>query len=544
MNSTPRLYPPLKEWVATNIQEDFKKAVKLTLEDSLTDPKEEPFKSLYSARKLFQGALQKLESDCPKELQEHEDFMVLCSCLLLEIGLNYINTEETSSGERQLEDCLHHLEGVISKVKTASISVQAHNQLGVLWGNRSEQQKGLEFLLKSKAVYESYVALPPPITDTEWITGSRARGEAREKQMESQHTLTLFYLAQVYENLEQKKVSAQYCQVTLSRQLDAGDYDPIEWSLNCATMSQYHVTTENWPQARHCLASASCVLQKFKEERCGSVPSSTTGEDAPIKDQKMAERVTKTEADISRCWVKYCNKLLVASVRMLHKDDPHVAEEVARAQQHLQREKKRLFRFESLDVTGVESSIPESYVEDYPGARQIYLACQKHINSAKLHFTLNTHASEYTQIIQEHSQAYQLLTFFEPSPELKCRMHKRRVDMLSVLIKELNPRFYLTEHRELMNEVAETLTEMADLKTVSGSENPSQHNVDKINKLLRSSIDMYRQFLVTYHDPETQKLPEQLYVDCTRSILMCKLNIGRLYSKFIAPNSDVEVSTC
>ena len=539
---TTDLHPPLNEWVDGNVRSNFKEAVRLTLEDSLRDPPEEPFKSLYVARKLFQEeVLQKLESACPENLKEHEDFNVLSACVLLELGLNYINTEEPSSGERSLETCLHQLEGVVSKVKTASIGIQAHNHLGVLWGNRGEQQKALEYLLKAKAVYESHIALPPPITDTEWITGSADEDWKREKQMEGNHTLTLFYLAQVYGNLQQPKLSAQYCQTTLGRQLENREYDPVEWSLNCATLSQYHMTSENWLQARHCLAAASCVLQRFKVEECGSAPMSSTGEDAPIDDPKMAERVVQTEGDISRCWIKYSLGLLLSSVKKLKmQENGEEVEEVQRGQRGSRGNK--VFRFEALEVTDIESSIPGELVTDYATARTTFLTCQKHIASTKTRFTLDSYASEHASIVQDHSQAYKLLAYFEASPELKCRMHKRRVDMLNVLLKELNPRYYLTEHRELMHEVAETLSEMADLKTVSGSESPTQHAVDKINKLVKSAISTYQQFLATYHEPNSQKLPELLDQSCVRSVLMCKLNVARLYSKLIAPDDESLVS--
>ena len=547
MDTSSDLYPPLKEWVKENVRTDFIEAVRLTVEESLKDPAREPFKSLYTARRLFQDIQQKMESECPEDLREEEDFRILSACVLLELGMNYINTEEPSNGERSLETCLHRLEGVASKVKTASVSIQAHNQLGVLWGNRSEQQKALEYLLKAKAIYESHIALPAPITDTEWILGVAEEDCKREKQMEANHTLTLFYLAQVYGNLKQTALSAQYCQTTLSRQLESGEYDPVEWSLNCATLSQYHVTSEMWPQARHCLASSSRVLQNFRVEKCGSSPSDSTGENTPIEDPAMAEKVAQTESDISRCWIKYCLALMLSSINKLQeaekdKDSEEASLPKSRAQGSRRKNNViKPFCFEPLETSDIESSVPDELVCTYSDARTVFLTCQKHINTAKSHFTLESFASEHSLIVQDHSQAYKLLAFFEASAELKCRMHKRRVDMLNTLLKELNPRFYLSEHKELLYEVAETLSEMADLKTVSGSESPNQHIVDKINKLVRNAIGTYQQLLATYYEPDSHRLPEKLDSSCVRSVLTCRLNIARLHSKLIAPSNDVQV---
>ena len=155
---------------------------------------------------------------CP--LKELEDFTILSCFVGLEMGLNFINTEEISSGVELFEWCIKLVEGLPSKVKTASVCMQAYNQLGIVWGNRNEQQKSLEVLLKAKAVYESHIALSPPLTSTEWLEGKPASQDKREKDFENLHTLTLFYLAQVYGNFGQVKISAQYCQNTLSRQLE------------------------------------------------------------------------------------------------------------------------------------------------------------------------------------------------------------------------------------------------------------------------------------------------------------------------------------
>ena len=77
------------------------------------------------------------------------------------------------------------------------------------------------------------------------------------------------------------------------------------------------MTAGNYAQARHFLAAASCIFQRFKTEKCGSAPSDSTGEEGPIADSRMAEQVRQTEADISRCWVKYCLALLTSSEEQL-----------------------------------------------------------------------------------------------------------------------------------------------------------------------------------------------------------------------------------
>ena len=530
MTEPHQLHPPLKKWASEHVSADFKDVVRLTIKESPNDLPEKPFQSLYAARELLKGLEAKLEA-CPIEFKGHEDFTVMSSCVQLELGLNYINSEELGQGEELLESCLGQLHGLPSKVKTAAVSIQALNQLGILWGNRDEQQKALECLLKAKAVYESHVALAPPITDSQWLTGDEVSELDREKAFESKHTLTLFYLAQVYGNLKQPRQSAQYCQTTLGRQLEAGpgEYDPVEWSLNCATLSQYYLTAENFPQARHCLAAASRVLQQFRTAECNSSTSATTGEGPPL-DSRMAERRSQTEADVSRCWTKYCISLLTSSQN--GPDNSTSSREKPR---------RKLFKFDDLELSDIESSIPSDLVVDYESAKTVFLICQKHINTSKVFYSLEEFASEHVLVMQDYSNAFKLLAHFETTNELKCRMHKRRIDLLSALQKELNPRHYLNEHRQFMYEIGETQTEMAGLKIISASDSPTPHAIGKINKLLLSATHTFEQFVATFHEAETGALPNDIDLDYLRPILYAKLNTARLCSKIISPDPTAQV---
>lgn len=530
------LHPPLKDWVSQHLSKDFGEVIRLTNKESKNDPPEEPFRSLYAARELLTGITARLQT-CSEHLKTHQDFKVLSACVQLEQGLNYISAEELGQGERLLKSCLDQLDGLADKVKTASVSVQALNQLGVLWGNRGEQQKALECLLKAKAVYESHVALPPPITSSQWLVCTETSEREREGAFERQHTFTLFYLAQVYGNLKQHKLSAQYCQTTLGRQLEEGDggegeYDPIEWSLNCATLSQYYMTEGNYPQARHCLAAASHVLERFRSREFGPSTSDSTGERVPV-DGRMEERVRESTADISRCWTKYCLSLLQSSQKRLGELERGVA---------LEKPRHKLFKFDTLDLSDAESAISCELFDTYEKAKPVFLLCQKHIQRSKEHYTLEEFASEHILVVQDHSNAFKLLACFEASSELQCRMHKRRVDMLTALQGELNPQYYLAEHRQIMYEVAETQAEMASLKIVSASDAPTPHAVAKINKLLQSAIQTFERFVASFRDPQTGCLPGSLDEDYVRPVLCSKLNVARLYSKFISPDPASQVS--
>ena len=59
------------------------------------------------------------------------------------------------------------------------------------------------------------------------------------------YTHTLYYLAQVYKNLEQFDKAGSYCHCTLQRQLQYKQFSPLEWAINAATLSQYYITKVN-----------------------------------------------------------------------------------------------------------------------------------------------------------------------------------------------------------------------------------------------------------------------------------------------------------
>lgn len=80
----------------------------------------------------------------------------------------------------------------------------------------------------------------------------------REVAFDYAFTHSLYYLAQVYNTQGESKKAAVYCHTTLLRQLDTGKYEPVDWAVNCATLSQYYLTAGNYNMARHCLGLFIC----------------------------------------------------------------------------------------------------------------------------------------------------------------------------------------------------------------------------------------------------------------------------------------------
>ena len=79
-------------------------------------------------------------------------------------------------------------------------------------------------------------------------------------------------------------------------------------------------------------------------------------------------------------------------------------------------------------------------------ARLLFLAGQKHLNEAMEFYKLDGYVTHYVEIVQDHSQLFKYLAFFDTDLERQCKMCKRRADMLSAVLSELNPQHYLLAH--------------------------------------------------------------------------------------------------
>lgn len=499
------------QWVKNNIAADFRHAFKLHNVESLSDPENEPFKSLLAARQFLCGIQDKLNSYNPSTEEDTQCFKMLNACIYLQLGMNYIEGEEISRGQEALETCVSLLEDIPDKNKTASVRIECYNQLGVLWGNRDDHQKALQYLLEAKTVYETHRAIPP-VAAEQWLLGDAGSEADRAKLLEDLHTHTLFYLAQVYGHTGQPQLSAQYCRDTLGRQLRAKQFDSVEWALNCATLSQYYLGTSNFLQARHCIACSALVLQRHMER--GTTDAS----------EDVIDRLKRSEADISRCWCKYTISLLQAGWERADGFDPQ----------------PQIFRFETLDVTDLESSITSEPLENYETAKSVFLFGQRHLNAAKQYYTKDTYATDYVALVQDHSSLFKGLAYFEPNDAFKCRMHKRRIDMLTDILRDLNTQHYLAPSRQLMHELAGACSEMVDLKIVTASNSPSPKQIAKINKLIDQSVNWYRKFYDTFVDNKTGIL--QVDNDNLRSVLCARLYMATLLTKMITPVPAAQVS--
>ncbi|XP_042237944.1 KIF-binding protein-like isoform X2 [Homarus americanus] len=575
-----------------SLEDQYQKAWQLFQEESHHDPDSEPYKSKYAAREIFE----ELKSRLSKQLDEDDvddgegafseegvDGVGLTrarmAAVVYHLGVIAVETEEFSTGEEHLNKALIIIgdEGGISSgvssltvgeaevaaaalrgveenllpdtSETAPISLTAiapatvglaiscHNQLGILWSNRALYTTAKRHLDRANMLYEEYQkqsTTPPRTIYSLFSTNSEKDSSCDDTSgidaLEKLHTLTFYYLAQVYGHLGAPDKSAWYCHSTLQRQLASKDYDPIDWSINAATLSQFYQGKEKFRVARHLLASASKVLSGHEAE------VDTLQEETHEVAHKQ-EKYRQCKADVGRCWGRYCLVLLQASCDRAIPDEPgQESQEEHQPEEELQ--------FVQLEVSDLESEVAASPGENFDEVRPIFLAGLRWLTTARQYYTLEDHASDHVSISQEMSHLYKALAFFEPSEERRCKMHKRRVDLLTTLVEELNPQYYIHVCRQINYELAETYSAMMDNKLAlveSGGSEPTPPQAKKINVLATSSIQYFLHYLDSLKDRATGEQPTVYPEDALRPALVAWFHLGRLWSKLVATSPQTKL---
>lgn len=300
----------------TDYKEKYEKAEKLVEEDSKLDPETEPYRSHYAAREVLieiQNNLKNSLNDVTDpESADHRTYTHILGYIYKDTGRICVWTDEFAAGEQYLKKCLELLGPHRMDAECVNAYLGALNQIGILWSNRHNATESHRYLLEAKSLYEEFKATGQrPLTIYD-IFGTRDEIETGKGAdvLEKTHTLTLYYLAQIVGTLGDMHMSAAYCHTTLKRQLEYDDYEPIDWSLNAATLSQYFFNRNRNTESRHHLAAAQHMLDRH--ERTMYTPGMN-------EDQRAAvlETFHHRSSDVMRCWAKYGLNLLVESKNRL-----------------------------------------------------------------------------------------------------------------------------------------------------------------------------------------------------------------------------------
>uniref|UniRef100_A0A671Y6H8 KIF-binding protein n=1 Tax=Sparus aurata TaxID=8175 RepID=A0A671Y6H8_SPAAU len=510
------------EWRA--ICDKFTNAQNLTDVESRKDPDNDPFRSKYKARELLR------EIYCSLKNFEAGDAGLRAAKLgAVEyyLGVNHVDTEELSAGQEHLMNCMKLLERCRVSSENVSLFIHVRNQLGILWAGRDETETAQGFLETAESIYQRYMKEDgsPPTDMTEYFT--------TEEKLLTHQERTKRYLFCLPGETER---AATYCHSTLQRQLQLNQFSPMEWALNAATLSQYYITKGRYMEGRHCLAAATVI-----SGLAGEVPSEAC---------ERREQLRQKRAEIARCWIKYGLNLLQDAKKLLEDNigelDSDRQEELKRARRREEEEeekgRKSALLFGSEDtfdsIASLEEKVPCLLPLDFTEARAVFLVGQTYVTQAKEYFQMDGYVTDHIEILQDHSSMFRGLAFFEEDLERRCKMHKRRVDMLEPVCNDLNSQYYLMIRRQMMFELAETYNEMMDLKLTlanrqADTESLDNHTIKKFNSLCSASAKYFQMFLDSLCSPEG-KSPEHLEEEVLRPALVARFRVARLHSQLIS----------
>lgn len=239
----------------TTLKEKYEKSEKLISEESKLDPSTEPFRSHYAARSILieiaenvKNVIETLSTEVSADNgNDIQRAKFILAYVTVDMGKISNFTEEVTSAERQLNQSIDLLSG--NELDPLSICgyLSALNEIGVIWMNRGDTEKSEECLIKAQKAYTTFIEKQVKPYTLHDILSSNEVGTG-QRLLEKCNIFTLFYLAQVYGSLSDVHKSAFYCHSTLLKQLKLKDYEPIDWALNAATLSQFFCTNNRYAE--------------------------------------------------------------------------------------------------------------------------------------------------------------------------------------------------------------------------------------------------------------------------------------------------------
>ncbi|CAN8015436.1 unnamed protein product [Ixodes persulcatus] len=511
------------------IRNEYERARKLIDIESMpawSNPLTAPYKLYRSAEalKILKELLElidQIETDSPSK--EHVR-------ALIKHDLGFVATEtlETSLGLECCEECLRIIgEDRYEDPSFCSLAISALNRLGFIAlgrstdydGRGSDPTRACEHLKRAENIYAKVSA--EDLTGVRGFTDyflaeGQACSETGVKDLERAHVFTLYYMVQAYKLLGEKEKAAMYCYRTLKKQVAMDDVDSVDWADAVATLSQFFIVGDNFGAGRHHLACASYMLGQYATEL-------DRDQSSPEHKEVKEEMLKRRSADVAWCWAKYSLLLLVASRE----------EATGQKDQKQSPSNQPYLLIELPEVADLEAAVTDKLVTNFEGAKPVFLMGQRWLTEAKdYYFILKNRTMHYIEIIQDMSKLYKELTFFEPAADRRCKMHKRRIDMLEEVLKEVNPMFYFNQCQLVMFELGHTYNEMVDIKFSSllAAVKPNSQAVKKVNSLIDKAIYHYTSFLDTLRDTNNE-YPDKFADVVAQPALVAHFCMGALHSR-------------
>lgn len=517
----------MEQTLKDQIYQDYLRANKL-YEQKGTE--QNPFEHIYEAREILHNIVKFIEDDTSDEGS------IIRGSLEYFIGKIHYITEDRPSAVKSFEKALWILEAYQFDPRAISCILKTTNELGIVWSEREESSKAFDGLRRAEKIYDELGEKSIPL-ESIWDSWEVLKCESdresdlkRKEAIEDVFTHTLFFLSQATQTLGRPEDSAVYCGRCLHRQLrkisTVEEYR--QFALHAACLGQYYITIDDYCTARVCLLASKGILSLIRED------------DETI-DEEFRQKLSEATADISRCWIKYCVAFLEWSSQKL--SFRSLASELEDLEDSIPKRPKIVFDLTRFRAHESElRAIPHDAVQTLKEANQVHKKVEVLCSSSLEFFKMDGYVTDNIEITQDLSKSWRFLAEFDTNFERRCKMHKRRIDLLIPLLKELNAQFYLQVIRQLQYEIGEVYSEMTDLKiSLANIENtPSVHQIKKINVLANSGIKFFTGFIDSTRNPD-KTFPDTFEQVLVRPFLMAHFHTARLYGKLMSVDKNTRI---
>ena len=418
------------------------------------------------------------------------------------LGLNHLETEELSTGERLMGRAMAAL--LPHSTSFPVPVIDGHNALSLLHTSRARYTAARDALLIAQRTYQAVKPFHPSLPAGEWGV------------VENLHTLTLYYLAQVYGKMGKRSLSASFCHLCLKRQVEGGAaFDRREWVRNALGLAEYYQQKEQWEDAWHCIKAADAVIEPIQ-----TPPSPTiTDPDEAASDR---EKAAELRAELHRAFAAFHLALLQAEHRQ-----PTSAPTSKSASAPAKR-----IRFTTLALPACPYPLPPVPIP-YEVSLSMFNAAFPRVTRALAHWPLDGSVSEHIGLCQLLSALYRQLSLRDPVAGHAGAWLKKRTAPLLPCMEGLSAAQWVDLYREVSGELAKMYGEWMEVKGRGGGGGGRGSQ----KELGVKAIGWWEKWLATFNrvdrfgGEERGGIKAEEERECAREVLKGMMCVARLYGR-------------
>ena len=355
------------------------------------------------------------------------------------------------------------------------ILMESLNNLAIIYSERDESIESKKYLDQCEQLYKEYK--------------NNDNNNNKNDKIEKQYTLALYYFAQVYLMLKNKEKSCYYTHCTLQRQLlnrNDVNFNDKEWIENALQLTIYYIENKRYKQAIHCIEAASKLKLKIKND-------------------------LELDAEMNKYWGNLYFCLLRDSYNVMNN---HISTESTP-----KNDNKNTFDLIKLDEElklnntlilfhGIKLNEPPDMLlsSTYNESKELFKNALKYYTNCLKYYILDGFVTINVEINQNISLLYKYLSYFEKNLSIKCKLFKRRLNILIDIEDQLSIKVYRNIILNLCFEIASIYYQMAQWKKkiMQNNGKNDKEKVSKINMLFNKTLGYFGKFVTILEENANQ----------------------------------------